>query len=70
MSNKLELAWYGKNEIRVESRLLIEDIAKSTISHDPMTDNMLSKTVYNIYCNQNRHYEPDFVVETNNKISC
>ena len=41
-ANKLELAWYGKDEpIRVEPRLLIENTALSNTAADPGTENML-----------------------------
>ena len=42
MANKLELTWYGKDEpIRVEPRLLIENVALSNTAADPDTQNML-----------------------------
>ena len=42
MPNKLELTWYGKDEpIRVEPRLLIENVALSNTTTDPDTENML-----------------------------
>lgn len=42
MANKLELTWYGKDElIRVEPRLLIENAALSNTASDPDTQNML-----------------------------
>lgn len=42
MANKLELTWYGKDEpIRIEPRLLIENVALSNIAADPDTENML-----------------------------
>ena len=42
MANKLELTWYGKEElIRVEPRLLIENAALSNTASDPDTQNML-----------------------------
>ena len=42
MANKLELAWYGKDEpIRVEPRLLIENAALSNTVANPDTENML-----------------------------
>lgn len=42
MANRLELTWYGKEEpIRVEPRLLIENIELSNISEDSDTENML-----------------------------
>lgn len=42
MANKLELTWYGKEEpIRVEPRLLIENVALSNTASDPDTENML-----------------------------
>lgn len=42
MANKLELTWYGKDEpIRVEPRLLIENVALSNTAADPNTENML-----------------------------
>ena len=42
MANKLELTWYGKDEpIRVEPRLLIENVALSNTTADPDTQNML-----------------------------
>lgn len=42
MANKLELAWYGKDEpILVEPRLLIENAALSNTAADPDTENML-----------------------------
>ena len=42
MANKLELTWYGKDEpIRVEPRLLIENVARSNTAADPGTENML-----------------------------
>lgn len=42
MANKLELAWYGKEEeILVEPRLLIENTELSNISVDSGTENML-----------------------------
>lgn len=42
MGNKLELTWFGKNEpIRIEPRLLIENVALSNTATDPDTENML-----------------------------
>ena len=42
MANKLELTWYGKDEpIRVEPRLLIENVALSNTAAAPDTQNML-----------------------------
>ena len=42
MANKLELTWYGKDEpIRVEPRLLIENVPRSNTAADPGTENML-----------------------------
>lgn len=42
MANKLELTWYGKDEpIRVEPRLLIENMELSNTAADPDTQNML-----------------------------
>ncbi len=42
MVNKLELTWYGKDEpIRIEPRLLIENIVLSNTSAAPDTENML-----------------------------
>ena len=42
MANKLELTWYGKNElIRVEPRLLIENAALSNMASAPDSQNML-----------------------------
>lgn len=42
MANKLELTWYGKDElIRVEPRLLIENAALSNTVANPDTENML-----------------------------
>lgn len=42
MANKLELAWYGKDEpIKVEPRLLIENAALSNTALAPDTENML-----------------------------
>lgn len=42
MANKLELTWYGKDEpIRVEPRLLIENVELSNTAADPETKNML-----------------------------
>ena len=42
MTNKLELAWYGKDTpIRVEPRLLIENMVLSNTNLDPDTENML-----------------------------
>ena len=42
MANKLELTWYGKDElIRVEPRLLIENAALSNTASDPGSQNML-----------------------------
>ncbi len=42
MANKLELTWYGKDEpIRVEPRLLIENVELSNTAADPETQNML-----------------------------
>jgi len=42
MSNKLELNWYGKeNIIKVEPRILIENSNLSNVKNDLMTDNML-----------------------------
>ncbi|MBE6945576.1 MAG: hypothetical protein E7459_05760 [Ruminococcaceae bacterium] len=42
MGNKLELTWFGKNKpIRIEPRLLIENVALSNAAADPDTKNML-----------------------------
>ena len=42
MANKLELTWYGKYEpIRLEPRLLIENVALSNTTADPDTENMI-----------------------------
>ena len=42
MANKLELTWYGKEEtIKVEPRLLIENLSLSNIERDPNTENMI-----------------------------
>lgn len=42
MANKLELTWYGKDElIKVEPRLLIENAALSNTAIAPDTENML-----------------------------
>ena len=42
MANRLELAWYGKDEtIRIEPRLLIENTKLSNIIADSDTENML-----------------------------
>ncbi len=42
MANKLELTWYGKDEpIRIEPRLLIENVALSNTAADPDTENMI-----------------------------
>ncbi len=42
MANKLELTWYGKEkEIRVEPRLLIENVELSNTAVDPDTENIL-----------------------------
>lgn len=42
MSNKLELIWYGKDELpKVEPRLLIENAALSNCSNEPETENIL-----------------------------
>jgi len=42
VANKLELAWYGKDEpIKVEPRLLIENAALSNTALAPDTENML-----------------------------
>lgn len=42
MANKLELTWYGKDEpLKIEPRLLIENIALSNTASDPDTTNML-----------------------------
>lgn len=42
MANKLELTWYGKDEpIRIEPRLLIENVALSNAAADPDTENMI-----------------------------
>ncbi len=42
MANKLELTWYGKDEpIKIEPRLLIENIALSNSASAPDTENML-----------------------------
>lgn len=42
MANKLELTWYGKDElIKVEPRLLIENAALSNAAIAPDTENML-----------------------------
>ncbi len=42
MANKLELTWYGKEElIHVEPRLLIENTTLSDISSNPDTENMM-----------------------------
>lgn len=41
-SNKLELTWYGKDEpIRIEPRLLIENVELSNTDNDPDTENMI-----------------------------
>ena len=42
MANKLELTWYGKDEvIHIKPRLLIENAAMSNTTADPDTENML-----------------------------
>ncbi len=42
MANKLELTWYGKDQpIKVEPRLLIENVALSNCALAPDTENML-----------------------------
>lgn len=42
MTNKLELTWYGKDgSIRIEPRLLIENVALSNTAADPDTENMV-----------------------------
>ena len=42
MANKLELTWYGKDEpLKIEPRLLIENMALSNTASDPDTTNML-----------------------------
>lgn len=42
MANKLELTWYGKDELlKIEPRLLVENTALSNTVSDPETTNML-----------------------------
>ncbi len=42
MANKLELTWYGKDKpVRIESRLLIENVEMSNTTQDPDTENMM-----------------------------
>lgn len=42
MANKLELTWVGKDkEIKIEPRLLIENVALSNVAKDKDTENML-----------------------------
>ena len=42
MANKLELTWYGKEDvIKVEPRILYENYELSNTSNDPETENML-----------------------------
>ncbi len=42
MANKLELTWYGKDEpVRIEPRLLIENVELSNTAQDPDTRNMI-----------------------------
>lgn len=42
MANKLELTWYSKDvPIRIEPRLLIENVALSNTANAPDTENMI-----------------------------
>lgn len=41
-NQKLELTWLGKDkEIKIETRILVEDKEKSNCKNDPNTENML-----------------------------